>query len=630
MTTIPTRTRSRQRYASAAENIRRQSRISSKAWESFRQIAQAIYGRSFGDQLIDWIRRGEHDFAFASEKLLGVPMFDWQIAVVDALQDHRYIPVKMPNSGGKTTMLTIIDMLYGFYRSHVTPQWGSAEYRILHLAPEETQALELYRKANAILNNTAREQMFKIPGGFDFRKCWLAPFFEEGQPDKKHSGFFINDGASTITCRPTSYRAKGSDGTDPALVTWDELRHEKRFNEVLNTIVMPRFLRVPFGRAIFPFTPIEASVELIMAYNRGTSGLPDDIDWFSVAADDLRRANPTVSDETIARANRNIDKRYRPMVLSGQPIQPMGSKFAQASVDEAFYGTVEPEWLGDLSQARTRVVERCPVCRAIRSGESVLHQNSQVEHPMVGFVDPASSSAGADAIVAVAADLQPPDFPKHWMDVVYIEELPVGTKVQRIGAHVAMISMVIHGPCAFDANTALGHNVIDEITDFPTAEEVVDGPEGRKHIEAELRAKLSKIDLAPEPDCVPMEHNKRVEKDEDLDFLGGLLDIGKMLIAFHLRARMQLTNYTRKDEGIQQDFVMALAGLCWMAKGDLPDMASERTRRDKGGRAKIRQPGADDVFAGLGAVEDVYFSLPGDIGQTLGGIDAYGAERGNG
>lgn len=617
-----TRGGTRRRYASAAEQMRKQSQITSKAWAAFRTIAQAVYGRTFGDQLIEWIQRGEHDYKFASEKLLGVPMFDWQVAVVDALREHRYVSVKMPNAGGKTTMLTIIDMLSAFYRAHVTPEWGSSEYRVLHLAPEETQALELKRKADAILNNTAREQMYRIPGGHAFRHCWLAPFFEEGKPDDIHAGYFINDGAATITCRPTTYKAKGSDGTDPALVSWDELRHEKRFNEVLNTVIMPRFLRVPFGRAIFPFTPLEASIELIMAYNRGTSGLPDDVDWFSVAADDLRTANPTVSDDTIARANRNIDKRYRPMVLAGKPIQPMGSKYSQQSVEAAFYGTTEPDWLADLVTARERVVARCVVCK-----KHELHQNSQIEHPMVGFVDPASSSAGADAIVAMAADLQPPDFPAHWLDVVYIEELPVGTKVQRLGAHVAMVSLVIHGPCAFDANTALGHNVIDEITDFPTREEVLDGAEGRKHIEPELRARLREMDLMEEPDCVPMEHNKKSEKDEDLDFLGGILDLEKILIAFQLMCRMQLTNYVRKDQSIAQDYVMSLAGLLWIAKADLPDMSAERAKRDKGGRIKHRPAGADDVFAGLGTFEDVYFSLPGDIGETLGGIDAYGVSR---
>jgi hypothetical protein len=467
-----------------------------------------------------------------------------------------------------------------------------------------------------------------VPGGFEARPCLLSPFFKEAYPDKVHPGFEILGGSSTITCRPSTYKAKGIDGTDPAMFTWDELRHEKQFDLVLNTMILPRFLRVPFGRLLMFFTPMGASVELLAAYARGLSGEPNDIDWKSITLDDLRLANPSISDETIARANRNINKRYLPMVMQGKPIQPEGAKFSQESVEAAFIGTTEPAWLSDVVTIRQRAMERCGVCAKIKNGEDVAHFNGAKKHPLVSWVDPASSAAGADSIVAVSWDLQPPSWPRRWAECIYIEELPPGTKVQRVAAHVAILSMVTHGVAGFDANSALGHNIIDELADFPDAHEVLDGPEGTKHVEKSLRDRLRTIDLMPEPDVAPIEHNSKKEKDADIDYLSGLLDLEKLAIHHHLMTKGQMTNYIRKDTGIRQDFVMAQVGAGVLAKGEMPDMFEERSRRDKGGRRRPKEGGADDLYLGLGEISDPYFQLPGEIGASLTALDAYGgAER---
>jgi hypothetical protein len=540
--------------------------------------------------------------------------------------DHRYIPVRIGNSGAKTTGYALTKMLAAFYQWNITPEWGSDEYRILHLAPLEAQALESKgqdrqdprrSRARADVPRAWRIRLPAVPAHAVLRG---------GQAGRTHQGFFIMDGASTITFRPTTYKAKGADGTDPALVTWDELRHEKAFNEVLNTIIIPRFLRVSFARALFFFTSLGASIDLTMAFNRGVSGLPEDIDWLSLSFDDLRAANPTISEDTIARAHRNLDKRYLPMVMSGRSIQPEGAKFSLDSVERAFIGTTEPAWLSDMVGIRDRLTSRCETCAKIKTGEQVLHWNKSVEHPAVAFTDPASSSPGADSIVSTVWDLQPPTFPRRWAEVIYLKELPPGTKIQRVGLEVALLSMIIHGVSGFDQNSALGHNITDQLADFSTLEEALNSDLARKYLEKPLRdALLRRTDLSAEPDIAPIEHNTKKEKDIDLDFFAGILDLEKWACPFHFMTRAQMSNYVRKDTGIAQDFVMCQVGAAWLAKGEMPDMYAERSSRDKGGRAKPKKGESDDVYLGVGG-DDSYFDLPGDIGETLGRIDAYAEE----
>lgn len=613
----------RPRYISAGEELTRQQKLSRKAQSEFRKACVAFYGRSYGETIYEWIQRGATDWVFACEKLLGVKPLVWQASTTEALNRKHYVTAKMPNAGGKTTDYALKQMLAAFYRQWSTPEWGSKEYRVLHLAPEEAQALQAKQKIDAILAETSTEQMYPVPGGFRSRPCLLTPFFEEGKPDGIHQGFLVNDGASTITYRPTSFKAKGTDGTDPAFVTWDEVRHEKLFDYVLNAIIMARFLRVPFGRLLIEFTPLGASVELISAYNRGLSAEPGDADWMSISTEDLRSANPSVSDETIARANRNIAKRYLPMVVSGKTIQAEDAKFTQEAIDAMFYGTIEPKELSDVVTIRQRVVARCAVCKT----QDGLHQNGQREHPIIGWVDPASSSGGADSIVAMAFDLHPPTYPRRWVDIPYIEELPVGTRIQRVAAHVAIMSMVIHGICGFDQNSALGYNVNDNLVDFSTRDALFKD-QGEKHIERELRDRLRVIkdELAPEPDIAPIEHNKKSEKDQDLAYAVALTDMDKVSSPFHLTFKQQLTNYVRKDTGIRQDYVMTLTGGMFIAKFDLPDVSAERTRRDKGGRRITRKPGEEDLYLGTGGA-DPYFTIPNDATDTLGVIDAYAGDR---
>lgn len=592
----------------------RESRLEDRAWRDFESACQVFYGRDTGKEVFAGIRRGEHDFRSACEFLLGVKPFEWQVQVWDALIEHRYITGMLSNAGGKTEGYALWIMLSTFYKAFATPGWG--QYRELHLAPQESQSLECKSKIDAILEDRSRAQMYRIPGGYDHRPCLLTPFFRAAKMDNGlHAGFeVIDEGYATITFRPTSFKAKGVDGTDPALVTWDELRHETNFDHVLNAIIMARFLRVPFGRLLMLFTPLEASVELVAAYNRGVSGLPEDIDWWSIALG-LEEANPGISKETVDRAKRNIGKRYLPMVTGGKPIQPADSMFSQASVEACISGTTEPKWLDDLARARERMVDRCAICRA--KGVHHTGEGDRRKHPAVAFLDPASSAAH-DSTVGTILDLDPPDFPKHWYWVEYIEMLPDGTKIQRVGLHVALMSLVIHGPAGYDANSALGYNVKDEIAEFPSREDALDS----KWLEPELRAALRNITLAAEPEIVPYDRNSKAEKDEDLAYFGGIVDMEKALIPFHLSTKSQVTNYVRADHGMKTDCVMTQVGAAWLAKYYLPDLNAERDRRRRARAAananvpKI-EGGDDPNYASLGFAVDPFFGLPDEASVAM-------------
>lgn len=625
----------RKRYVGAGEAIRRQSAIDARNWRAFRQACQSFYGSTYGDRVFDLIRAGENDFPLFCERLLGVKPLPWQVDVVNSMVDHRHIPVRGMNALGKTTGYTLINAYCAFYRKHVAPSWGNKVFRIIHLAPEEGQALQSFTKMKEILEERASEQMEQEPNGsYKARPCLLTPFFEECKPDEKHMGWSVMDQSyATIEYRPSAYKAKGADGTDPSLFSYDELRHERYFEHVLNAIILPRFLRVPHGRSLYFFTPLGASADLIIAFNRGVSGLPDDVDWHSIDLDDIRTANPNVGEEEVRRAERNIAPKYRKMVLSGRTMQPEGAKFSTDSIERAMIGTTEASWLSDVLGIRERVMARCETCGKIARGEDVHHligddpdDPQKKGHPMIGFVDVASSSPTADTIACTVWDCQPPTFPRRWAEAVYIADLPTGTKIQRVALHVALMSMVIHGPVGFDSTTALGNAMRDEVAQFPNVAELFDskflsdahGIAGDDALKERLRA----ADLMAEPVIVPHEWQRK-EKDIDLDYLAGLLDLEALGYNFHLLTKIQHVNYVRKDKKIDQDWVMAQAGAGWLAKGILPDLYAEKSKRARGG-VKGKPGGADDLFLGLGGAADTYFDLPSEVGDALGAMAGLG------
>ncbi len=596
-------------------SLARESKIDDEIWRDFERSCLKAYGRDTGSWVFAGIARGEHDFGYASRVLVGVNPLEWQVRAWDLLDEYRYEIVQGSNTVGKTTDYALVQMLAGFYRRWATPAWGASQYRILALAPQAPQSLESKMKIDGWLKSRGREQQFRIPGGYDHRPCLLTPFFESVKHDDgQHQGFDINGGTSIITYRSTAYKAKGSDGTDPALVTWDELRHETNFSHVWNVILQPRFIRVPFARALLYYTPLEASVELVVLSERGRSTLPDDIDFCTLDLD-VERDNKTVGQEEIDRANRNIEKRYRPMVTGGKPIQPAKAKFNQASVVRSFIGTIEPEWLSDLFGVRRRVMARCAKCQG-GLPHTIGEPDSRKKHPMVGFLDPASS-ARYDLTVGAVWDLEPQSFPEVWAEQVYLEELPPGTIIQRVGIHVAVMSLIIHGPVGYDANSALGHGVKDNVQ-FLSKEEILDDdPKGftRRFLRSEDgsdefwdKLVAMKDELADDCEIVPCDHNSKREKDEDLDFFSNLMDLDKYRAHFHLVARAQTTNYERDDKSIAQDYVMVQVGAAWVAKWYMPDLESEKQKR---GRVKQTQSSLrDDEYAGAGFTSDPYFGMP--------------------
>lgn len=547
-----------------APRMKRESLISSAVWRDLEKAAIKVYGRDSGKRFVADVRRGEYDFAFASEKLLGVKPLAWQTLVWDALATHRYCTVMFPNGAGKTTALSLYYSLAGMYRTWADEGWG--EYRMIHLAPQEAQSLQVEQKMRAIWMGEAREQKYRIAGGWAFRPNLFAPFYEPKKQDKfQHMGFEWNGGSSAMVFRPSTFKAKGTDGTDPAFIGYDELRHEQNFDEILNTIILPRFIRVPFGRLFLPFTPLEASVDLVAAYNRGLDPAEQG-DWFSLNLT-LGDANPGLNEEAVARAKRNINKRYHEMVFSGKPIQPSKAKFNQASVDACYeVSGKEPDWLDDLVGVRERICARCVKCQQPEA-------YPKHEHLSIGYMD-CASSAGWDATVATVWDLEPPDFPKHWAWVEYIEELEPGTPIQHVAAHVAKMSKIIHGPVGYDRKGPLGHAVKDLLVDL----------EGE------------------DVETVEDANDTMAAKDEKLDYYGGLLDLRKVWSPHHLRTKSQTMNYERKDHNLHTDYLFAQVGCAWIARDFMPDLEVAKTRRSD-------EPVHEELigYAGLGGNPDPYF-----------------------
>lgn len=259
----------------------------------------------------------------------------------------------------------------------------------------------------------------------------------------------------------------------------------------------------------------------------------------------------------------------------------MGAFYSKRAIDRMFFGT-EPDWMDELGtdaqgnqlcscgscssrshvavpSVRARVEARCPVCQSKRRGENRGH-----EHPIISFIDPASSAEGADGIVFLIADLEPPG--TDGMEVVYAERLEEGSAIGDIVAHAGVIAQICgDDEVGYDRKGAFGHAFEDETYEV-------------------------------EGNFVGIQNDSFEQKTRRLHFVEVVADKGALRSPHHQLMRSQMTFYKRKDAKIAQDFVMALAGLCELAKPYLPDRVFEQEPDvDK------RDPEGEDVrFAGMG------------------------------
>jgi hypothetical protein len=287
---------------------------------------------------------------------------------------------------------------------------------------------------------------------------------------------------------------------------------------------------------------------------------------------------------------RDISKRSRGQVLRGEEVSPLGAFYSKRALDRMFFGT-EPDWLDELGTnpdgsplcacgscsarshipvpgVRARVEARCPVCKAKRAGEPAARGH---EHPIISFIDPASSAEGADGIVFLMADLEPPT--TDGMEIVYAERLEEGSAIGDLVTHAAAVaSQCGDDEVGYDRKGAFGHAYEDELYEVPG-------------------------------NFVGIQNDSFEQKTKRLHFVETVADKGALRSPQHQTMRAQLTFYKRKDTKIAQDYVMALAGLCELAKPYLPDRVF-----DQEPDTDRREPEGEDVrFAGMG--EDEAYSV---------------------
>lgn len=574
-----------QRRGLLAREKRAESQMDTQQWIDLETVARKFYGRDTGREFVRVLRAGEFDFDLFCTKLIGIRPLPWQTALWnEGLMKHPNVVARGSNSLGKTVQYGLIYFKAGVYRHWSPEYWGVYEMR--HLGPLEEHSMKTWEKMDQAMRGIAREQAYRArrPDG---RMGWLhrpnliEPFLRPVKVGKaQHQGLEFFGGSALLTFTGTAQGAKSSDGSGPYVLGYDEVRHETNFTYVQGTIIAPRYFRTPDGRLVILYTPDAegvAAIELGELFRRGQLGRRG---WYSIALD--LGENKTIRQKDKDRVLRDVPKRLRGQVERGEEAPPKGAFFAKRAVDRMFFGT-EPDWLTELGESRgervcpcssceakplsgfaplrVRVEARCPVCQDKRAGkaEARLH-----EHPMVSFIDPASSAEGGDGIVYMVADLEPPGF--DGAEIVYAERIEEGSAIGDVVAHAsAVASQVGDDEVGYDRKGAFGHAFEDETYEV-------------------------------QGNFVGVQNDTWEIKTKRLDFLGVLADKRALRSPECTVFRAQMTHYKRKDKQIAQDYVMCAAGLAEMAKPYLPDRVFEQEPdTDK------RDPEGEDVrFAGMG------------------------------
>lgn len=579
-----------------AREKRRESQIGDEVWRDFEQVAVKFYGRDTGREFIRVLRAGEFDFDLFCTKIIGIRPLPWQTDFWDTgLMRHPNCVGRGPNSLGKTVGYGLFYWKAGTYRHWAPEYWGT--YSMRHLGPLEEHAMKTHTKMDETLRGVAREQAYRARRpdgrmGWLHRANLLAPFIVPRKIDK-HDGFDFFGGSAMLTFTGTAQGAKSSDGSDPYILGYDEVRHEANMVYVQNTIITPRYLRTPDGRLVILYTPDGDGgdpITLGELFRRGQLGRKG---WYSIALS--LDENKTVRGKDRERVASDISKRSRGQVLRGEEVSPKGAFYSKRALDRMFFGE-EPDWLDELGShngqplcncgscsqrthvdvppLRRRVEARCEVCRARRAGRA---EGMGHVHPMIAFIDPASSAEGADGIVFLVADLEPPGY--DGMEIVYAERLEEGSAIGDLAAHASVVaSQCGDDEVGYDRKGAFGHAYEDELYEVAG-------------------------------NFVGIQNDSFEQKTKRLHFVETAADKGALRSPQHSVMRAQLTYYKRKDSKLAQDYVMALAGLCELAKPYLPDRVFESE-----GEPDTREPEGDDVrLAGMGLEDDAYSADDEDL-----------------
>ncbi|MDQ6721020.1 MAG: hypothetical protein M3003_09530, partial [Candidatus Dormibacteraeota bacterium] len=444
----------------------RESKISDDRWRDLERDLVKMVGRDSGRAFHKMLRRGEYDFPFYCTKLLGVVPEKWQTRVkVEGLDKHPNVVVRGPNGLGKTVSYGLIYFHVATYREYAEQNWGAAGVR--HLGPEQAHANKALFKMQDILGDRAREQAYRVKGGWKFRPCLLTDFIKDATVDGYPALDFF-DGSGYVVFSPTANGARSADGDDPVLIGWDEVRHERNVKYVSQVIIGPRFLRVPKGRFLTMYTPDidgnpAAVVELGAMFQRGQMGK---MGWksFQIALSE----NTSITAAAKKRVSDDLDPRYRAQAMEGKEVQPSHAFFPFSAITRAYLPPPEPDEFSELGDGvchcrscdgktttgfanlRTRVEGRCPKCKA-----------NEHEHPFAAAADPASSAMGADGIVFEVWDLEPPEF--DGAETVYAEALAPGSEIGDIVTHADALGQLLGIEVGYDRKGALGHAVEDEL-----------------------------------------------------------------------------------------------------------------------------------------------------------------------
>lgn len=567
----------------------RESQVVDERWRDLEHDATIHFGRADGPLFVSMLRRGEYDFPFFCEKLLGVKPYSWQTQIWDALIEHPNVVGRGPNSLGKTVEYALVYFKIAVYRHFAAGNWGTVGIR--HLGPLQAHANKALYKMNDIIAERAREQSYRVKGGYLFRPCLLSYFVAEGVMDGYPALDFFG-GSAYVAFSPSANGATSADGDDPVMIGTDEWRHELNPQYVNDVIFQPRFLRVPDGRLLILYTPDvdgnpSAAVMLGEFFRKGQLGRKL---WKSLAFG--LDENTSITKRARARVAESIsDPRSRAQAMRGEEVQPSGAFFNWTSLREAFGPgpeKVETSYVGDgacectscdnrrrdhggplgIKPLRERIASRCLECRS---------QNPAHEHPFAVFADPASSAPRADGIAVTAWDLEPPSF--DGVEAFYTELLRPGTELDEVAKHVDSLAVALGCEGGYDSKGGLGIAMGEDLF--------------------RLRGQH-----------VPLKTDTEREKDEWLTFLKALIGRKAVRFAYHARMWAQFGTYVRKDKKIAQDLVIVQAGCAQMAMPELPDRVFDAEPRERDGRDD-----EDLRLDGMGDEEGDFDDQFGDVEQ---------------
>lgn len=308
----------------------------------------------------DWLERGRTDIHLWALRGLGIDLHPAQIELAEALMKGvwMFFILTWANRAGKTTALLVVCLHRLFYKLGMPPaknradyakRWLPKGYRILWVAPLNRLTGRAFNLLTEILKGTSEAQIIREdthcgvrPGEVvgEHRAAPLAPLFQNTRER-------IETGADKLFLRCATGGVMEFESTEGGggrlegepfwFIVWDEWPQQEAADkaEAIRTVLTRLENRASDYAAPIVITgTITPETEHIAKEWLSRAEDPDNPDWWGNYA--ARSLNPSANRDSIARAERNMDKEDFDRTVLGVPGGVRGRVFPSVLLDPAF------------------------------------------------------------------------------------------------------------------------------------------------------------------------------------------------------------------------------------------------------------------------------------------------------